>query len=386
MLIFGVLFLYLGFLAAVSLHMAGVRARAMYLQDSYRQPVKPMHVLFGAEGNHSGFMSELETAVKSVLLNAPLDTSLDLHFMVDTVAQNAIEERFLHQLNIASWSTRQPLRLHTYNVEPFLPRWIDQIKQTYRHYPPEMERFRHTAGAYFRLFANELLPSHVQHVLYMDSDVVIMAGLDRLWSQVTSQVDKGYYFQWGQEKCSGFNVIDIQKLPDFWKRIQKYDLLTLRPGSDFADPKGNFTKTLRNAQKILHQRGLGDQILIRSMQVTEPHLIGSLPASWDVSAENGAWTKRNGTGLDQDRPDGVGMLHFNGGGSSQDSYARAHPYVNPDEHDQNLKFDSTWGLVRYYNNLPWNWAKFIVESRSSDVESSSTADPHQQQRLFLRGS
>ena len=61
----------------------------------------PMHILYGGHGNHSGFLSELQTSLKSVLLNAPLDTPLEIHFLVDAVAQAALQDIFDNlQLNL----------------------------------------------------------------------------------------------------------------------------------------------------------------------------------------------------------------------------------------------------------------------------------------------
>jgi len=257
-------------------------------------------------------------------------------------------------------------------VESYLPSWKQRILDTYQNFPPHLERIRHTMGSYFRLFSNQILlkqgeENDIQQVLYVDSDVVVMANLNPLWRHVQAEREHGYFFMWGEERCAGFNVIDISKLNTFWRKVQNYDLITLRPGSNFSHPT-NRTKTYLNAAKILHQKGLGDQILVRSMQITEPELLGSLPEPWDVSANNGPWWKRNGTGLDtMDRPDGVGMLHFNGGGSSQDSVFGSHPFLqNRDFDDHPQDFQTSWGLAHYYNNLPWNWARYIAASQISE--------------------
>ena len=45
-----------------------------------------------------------------------------------------------------------------------------------------------------------------------------------------------------------------------------------------------------------------------------------------------------------DRPF-VGMLHFNGAGG------------------ESVFVEGSWGVVNYYERLPWFWAKFAVESR-----------------------
>jgi len=306
-----------------------------------------MHILYGGHGSHPGFLKELQASVKSVLLNAPLDRALEIHFMLDAVAQEAISNILENVVHLTEWRTRNPLTIRTYNVDPYVDQWIQEINETYKHFPPEMNRFRHTPGSYFRLFADEImLPNRtrvggdddevekttsidedtIQNVLWMDSDVYIMSNLERLWQQInTPERTESYIFQWGQEKCAGFIVVNVPRLKDFWQRIKTYPLLTLTK---------NYT--VHKAQKTVQQKGLGDQFLVRSMAHTEPGLIGFLPDdAWDVSANNGPWWDRNerglskprGVGVHEDRPKGVGMLHFNGGGSDQGSVFDGHPFL-----------------------------------------------------------
>lgn len=324
-------------------------------------------ILYGGQGAHPGFMEELQASLKSVLLNAPLDQGLRIHFLVDHVAQEAIRTNILEKNHLAiSWKTRQPLEIHTYNVEAWIPSWTQTIDAVYQHFPSDMDWYRHTKGAYFRLFAHDILPTNVHHFIYMDSDVVILSNLATLWNRVQERQAEEYYFQWGQELCSGFLIIQKDRLADFWKRIGTYDLLRLTG------------YTVRQAQKTVHQKGLGDQFLLRSMAFTEPHLIGTLPLEWDVSANDGPWWPRNGTGLELDRPHGVGMLHFNGGGSSGASAFQSHKFLvvqgnnndNDDSHNNNVTttatsnpFPSTWGLAHFYNQLPWHWARYMAESK-----------------------
>jgi len=311
---------------------------------------KTVDILYGAQGSHPGFLAELEASVKSVLLNAPLDVPLRIHFLVDQEAQNAISTQIFRHFTgnddgNGRWKTRQPFTVTTYNVESLVPRWMGVVNNTYRHFPQDMDWYRHTPGAYFRLFADEVLPDDVENFLYMDSDVVVMANLGELWKQVG---DRTSYFQWGQELCSGFLVINKTKLKDFWRRIQDYDILRL---------KGY---TVRKAQKKVRQRGLGDQFLLRAMNATEPFLIEPLPVEWDVSANDGPWWAREnrGEGLENDRGSGVGMMHFNGGRGSKLSAFDSHMFL-ADEKD----FPNTWGLAHYYNRLPWQWARYMAKSQ-----------------------
>jgi hypothetical protein len=347
---------------------------------------------------------------------------------------------------------RQPVYIRTYNVESYMPAWIDEINDTYKHYPESLERFRHTPGAYFRLFADQVLTSSttsatltaaetvasegqsdqeptssvepIGNVLWMDSDVYIMSNLQRFWNQVARRTQ--YYVQWGHERCSGFMVINVSTLRDFWKRLKTYDLITLT----------NYT--VDEANRVVGQKGLGDQKLVRSMAYTEPDLVGLFPDdAWDVSANNGPWWRSHkipdGTSLRRHRPRGVGMLHFNGGGSSQESAFEAHPYLmknlttyyqdideqreaarnltrmaaaplllssapasssTPESGDSGFsevmtdaerklalankrskikldELDRTWKLAHYYDQLDWAWAQYMVESQVVGVDSDA---------------
>ena len=44
-------------------------------------------------------------------------------------------------------------------------------------------------GAYFRLFANSVIPTTVKHLMYLDTDVVIMANFQEVWRQVEMNPD-----------------------------------------------------------------------------------------------------------------------------------------------------------------------------------------------------
>mmetsp|Transcript_9494 Transcript_9494/g.26232 ORF Transcript_9494/g.26232 Transcript_9494/m.26232 type:complete len:383 (+) Transcript_9494:3-1151(+) len=322
-----------------------------------------LHILYGGLGNHSGFIKELTTSLKSVLLNAPLDVGMDVHFMLDSSAQNAIhsvlknltsqneksedDEYAMKQVqDISQWKMRQPVHIHTYNVDAHQTRWEKMILHTFRNYPSTLNRFRHSLGAYFRLFAHEILPSNVKHVLYMDSDVVIMAGLDEMMQHMQEQDSKQYFFQWGKEHCSGFLTINVRQLPALWIMVQK----TLRT------PPTGLKGTLK----------LGDQYILRLVDRFSSR-VGHLPKEWDVSAGNGVWARNSVDGRFMEshhRPEGVGMMHYNGGGGNLEAAFQNHKFVAKNRGD----LYSSWGLSAYYANLPWNWVKFLVQSR---VQSQS---------------
>ena len=48
------------------------------------------------------------------------------------------------------------------------------------------------------------------------------------------------------------------------------------------------------------------------------------------------------------------MLHFNGGGRSQESYFTEHSFITD--------FGDTWGNGKFYATLPWEWARYQAMS------------------------
>lgn len=98
-----------------------------------------------------------------------------------------------------------------------------------------------------------------------------------------------------------------------------------------------------------------------------------------IRANDGAWWNitRNGTGLVHDRPEGAGMLHFNGGGSSKLSAFYGQGPINPDSVPNNKDLESTWKLAHFYDRLDWKWARYMVESQvHSDGGHTGTVHHH----------
>jgi hypothetical protein len=113
-------------------------------------------------------------------------------------------------------------------------------------------------------------------------------------------------------------------------------------------------ETLRKL--LAHRRVADDQLVLQAVQTEFPEVVGALREEWDISASDGPWLF-NLTTLLQHRPQ-AGMLHFNGGGESKKAYFESHKFfLNRDS--KNL-----WGLAKYYVDLPWSWAQFVVESQA----------------------
>ncbi len=69
---------------------------------------------------------------------------------------------------------------HNYNILCLFPlpiAWSD----TYTAHNLKTSTMALTVGAYFRLFAGEVLPSTVETVVYIDTDTVLLSSLDGIW-------------------------------------------------------------------------------------------------------------------------------------------------------------------------------------------------------------
>jgi len=277
--------------------------------------------MYGLSGSSKPFLDELQVSLRSVLLNHPIHQPLQIHFLADQRAYDALPQ-LLQPLKY--WRTLHPITIHAYNVQEHLPRWE---KEYIRPAIKNME-YTHTVGSFFRLFAYEILHPSVQHVIYMDSDVLIMAHLDELWRHR----DPNVWFQWGPDQVAGFTILNIWKYRHIWGMLRDVNL------REYAKRK---------------KHNMGDQLILRLVNETHPKLVGSLPLEWDNS-RTAYWEH-----VEERRPNGVGMLHFNGGGDST-AFAETKPnkvWIYSNEHMQG------WGLARYYAQMTWGWAQFIVESR-----------------------
>jgi hypothetical protein len=98
---------------------------------------------------------------------------------------------------------------------------------------------------------------------------------------------------------------------------------------------------------------IGDQLILKAINATHPELVGLFPKEWDVTLAHGKLY--NGL-LINNRPDGVGMMHFNGGsGSKESAFENTNQLKDP-------KHYTGWGNANYYVRLTWPYAKFIMET------------------------
>ena len=304
-----------------------------------------MHVLFCLSGNSPGFFEEFKVALKSVLMNSPSGLSLSIHVMADEKASEEFDAAIFDTGVLDGWRTRNPVLIHKYDVSNYVPEWRDWAdelaKMSAKTTSDEDTKFAyvHTVGQIFRLFADEVLRDiepQPQHVLYLDTDVVVMANLQNIWSYA----DSNAIFQWGQSQCSGFMLLNLRKLEGMRNKLKDLDLASIKSSS-----------------LDLQKHHFDDQFLFIAVNNSMPEQVSILPDEWDISIANGIW--RMHKDIVEKRPN-IGMIHFNGGSASTNAFF--------DEHSFYLKYNETFGLVKYYVKLPWPWAKFIVESNIESGE------------------
>ena len=289
----------------------------------------PVNILFALVGDHPGFIAEFEVALKSILLNFPLHSpNLDVHILLDNAAHQAVLPLLSNnhtQLNQSSWPL--PISIHLYPVQSYHQQWTKRIRQTVGRINTQT----HTIGTYYRLFAHEILSPDVGPVLYLDTDVLILASLDALWQHVN--ISQMYQWAGKQGRIAGFMILnlDLFRRWDFWKMV--------------SDMNQNFTKL--NA----------DQGILRAVQDFNPNCCGWIPDdAWGLHKEF-IWRhlKRRAT-FDYfvSQVPRAGMLHINGGGESKESYFKD----LPKEH---------FGIVQYYVDLRWPWVRYFGESRTGPL-------------------
>jgi len=207
---------------------------------------------------------------------------------------------------------------------------IDTYKPHYPNFTMSKATGVHTLGAFYRLFVDRYVSATAKHVLYIDTDVVIMVNLQKLWQLVESHPDA--LFHWGKLMTSGFVVMNVQRMKE---------ILTLAKRSNFTNAAGF--------------GDLDDQPIFQTVNISYPNEVNSLPDGWDMTVTGKI--RKTHRPYDKKYPN-VGMLHFNGGGRSKEAYfggekGTVHPFMN----DMN-----TWGNGRYYATLPWEWARYHAES------------------------
>ena len=98
------------------------------------------------------------------------------------------------------------------------------------------------------------------------------------------------------------------------------------------------------------------------VEAVNPSLVGRLDKAWDVSVVNPTWMQKPEKMVKQRLP-GVGMFHFNGGGTSPVSFFEAGNPVH-------FVKDKFWNLAKYYVDLPWSWALHQMSSKTTATQQA----------------
>ena len=293
-----------------------------------------MHVGFGLSGNGTGFLSEFEVALKSVLLHSPLERDMHVHIIADQDAYQSLGEIF-NRTGLSTWVTRNSIKIHAYDITSVLPQLEHLIVDTFtKGYDSDLINagavpftWDHTIGAYFRLFANSVIPTTVKHLMYLDTDVVIMANFQEVWRQV--EMNPGALFHWGRGMCSGIVVFNVPRMSEIWT------LAGASPLRSMEEPYNCVPN---------------DQLLLISVNGTYPGEVAILSDGWDMTLTE-KWLY-SGNQFIEKFPK-VGMLHLNGGGND-DAYWINHHFL--------MYHPDSWGNANYSVSMPWAWAQYQVNS------------------------
>lgn len=311
--------------------------------DQHQKARDHVHVMYGLSGDASGFIEEFTISLKSVLLNAPIFSNLTIHIIADNDAYNVLYNVINTTTTIQSWITYHQISVRIYNVESKIDQWKRYISKVMK-----LNVYRaievHTIGAFFRLSAykvitqqynnNDVYDQMIHHILYMDTDVIIMANLEKIWQYTRQDNMKDKLFLWGHGQCSGFVILNIVRMNTIWELASTINLISIG--------------------KEMNQKP-NDQLIFRSINITYPNEVGILNNQWDVTIASidHLWEHHN---LLKVRSNGIGMLHFNGGAISKKNAFITSDFLIKKQ------FYNTWGNANYYVNMPWEWVQFIIES------------------------
>lgn len=297
------------------------------------------HILYALSGNHSGFLAEFEVSLKSILLNLPTtqNSNTTIHIMADQPAHEALSKLIFDTAQLQDAITASPLTIATYNIQEHQDKWSHRIetRMAVAANMTKVSMYRHTIGTFYRLLCGDVLPPTVGEVLYLDVDAIVLANLEGLWQRHVVR-STNIYFQWGKARCAGYIILRPSKMEDVWRLYQKIPEKTIR--------------------RILNARPVpDDQHVFNAVHTVFPNVSATLPPEFDISARDGPWWRKPEVLLEH-RPHGAAMMHFNGGGDSKEAYFDK-------RHEHKMLKEHIWGdLAKYYVNLPWPWARFMMYS------------------------
>jgi len=314
-----------------------------------------LHLIQCLSGNETGFIDEWEVNLKSAIVNAPLDADMHIHIIADAKASIAVNERLLAaKLSEAVW--RNKLSITISNIESQKEAWMHHLGSLL----PNQFDTRIGIGGYLRLFSYEVILKYIPRsewedlktAVYMDTDVVVISGLNSLLSSLTNVVyargrnEKGEvnYPLWIWGKNSGFMGMNIVDFHEFW---------------------GLLRNVLMNEAEVLggsKDKVRSDQSFLGLVQEQYSEKVGDMPSPWSVHIGHG-YRKSPQLLFDEKRE--AGILHFTGIDTGASYFSEegtikfCHRGRGCDASTEDAeKMDKSWGRADHYVKLPWHWVRF----------------------------
>lgn len=357
-----------------------------------KQKQRTLHVIQCLSGNATDFINEWEINLKSVLMNAPIDSNLHVHVIADDKAYEAVNERLgLSELPSSRW--RNAVTITVNNVESKVQEWHSKLKnilsggsvsgnaQTTKGPKPLWFDMKIGMGGYFRLFAYKVILKYTDNqndldlhsALYMDTDVVVMTNLND-FQRSMDKIHTDYRRNKNEAETQQINGSSL-----------KYPLITWRDNSGFmALDLLNFDRFWNGLESLSFlknsTRKTSDQSLITIYERTYSRDIATLPDEWFIHVGHG-YRRAPQKLFDHNRK--AGFLHFTGYVSNIFSppgliqFCQRGKGCNQDDLEPGGdvdKFERTWGRADHYAKLTWTWVRYQGgESRIADGEEGYEA-------------
>jgi hypothetical protein len=297
-----------------------------------------INVLLCLSGSAYGLFEETKVALKSLILNAPHSPGrLDIYIVADEAARDTLQRRVWSEMLLFTNNTWWcAVSINVINIQSRIPSWKRAIRNLF--FPLRIIDLSHTFGTFFRLFINQVLPSHITHVIYLDPDAIVLANLAHLWRLVThlsitknssgANEPDDYLFSWRSE-TAGFML--MKNSPELFSLARRV-----------------------NFSQATNER-LNDQLVLKLLQRQFPHRVGRLPPEWGM---HWAWDFKYRKALLRIYPQ-LGMGHFNGGADSKG------PFWNESIQEDFAKYPEWSSMFVYYIRMEWTNVWFLGSSAAT---------------------
>jgi hypothetical protein len=301
---------------------------------------RTVHVLYGLSAGPT-VMSEFEVSLKSVLVNAPVYSDLEIHVIVDSEAHRDAQQLF-HRLQLDESAWRNQVSIFLYPVSDGAK--AEQLRRALEAIPFDDagKDPNASSGTFFRLFAHEILPPTVESVAYFDNDLVVITHLD----EINALRDDRYLFQAGTatgDLCAGMMILNLRRFTEFWDYL----------------PKSRLPESLKGVIQDQIMLDIVKRLVNNELRLG---LVKDLPPEWHVHLAHGF--RRQAHTLRRTHQH-FGFLHFNGMRAMEDEWFKGGvwQYCLEGECRNNEtlqeEFRQTWMLAEPYVHMPWSMAKYL---------------------------